>query len=114
MLSLPWVIPGSHTMEPFPSGDAVDRLKRQIPVEAGNYIVLDAMTYHAGGVNRTQQSRRAVNHVFTIPALRQQIHFPHILGERPQLTGIQRKILGYELREHRTYGEWFEDRQKRS
>lgn len=105
-----WVIPGSHTIEPFPSKEAVGRLGKQVPVRAGTFIVLDAMTYHAGGVNSTPRNRRAINHVFTIPAMRQQLHLPSLLGDQPHLAAAQRKMLGYELNEHRSYEEWFEAR----
>jgi hypothetical protein len=105
-----WVIPGSHTMEPFPSDAAVRALKRQVPVKAGTFIVLDAMTYHAGGINSTTRPRRAVNHVFTIPALRQQIHLASVLEGVDHLTSTQRKILGYDVNEYRSYDEWFDAR----
>ena len=97
-------------MERFPSNEAVSKLKGQVPVRAGTFIVLDAMTYHAGGVNTTPRNRRAINHVFTIPAMRQQLHLPSMLGGQPKLSSAQRKILGYELNEHRSYEEWFEAR----
>ncbi len=105
-----WVIPGSHTIEPFPSEDAVRALGRQVPCKAGNFIVLDAMTFHAGGVNLTGVNRRAINHVFTIPSLRQQLHLPSILGNLDNLSSYQRKLLGYELNEYRSFEEYFKAR----
>lgn len=105
-----WVIPGSHTIEPFPSEGAVRALGRQIPCKAGTFIVLDAMTFHAGGINHTDKIRRAVNHVFTIPSLRQQLHLPSILGKLDNLSLSQRKLLGYELCEYRSFEEYFEAR----
>lgn len=31
------------------------------------FIMIDCMTFHSGGVNRTARPRRGVNHVYTIP-----------------------------------------------
>jgi len=105
-----WVIPGSHTIEPFPSEDAVRALGRQVPCKAGTFIILDAMTFHAGGVNLTGGNRRAINHVFTIPSLRQQLHLPSILGDLDYLSSHQLRLLGYGLNEYRSFEEYFKAR----
>ena len=45
--------------------------------------MLDTMLYHSGGVNRTGTARRAVNHLYSIPLIRQQIDLP---GRRKSLV----------------------------
>ena len=100
------VIPASHTREPFPSDDTVRRLEKQVTVPRGTFIVLDCMIYHAGSTNFSANTRRAVNHVFTIPMLRQQIHFPSVIGYDRDLSDWQRKVLGFGLDEYRSVDEW--------
>lgn len=89
------VVPGTHKSEPFPSDDTVRTLAQQIEAPAGNFIVLDCMLYHSGAANRSAADRRAVNHVYTIPMIRQQIDIPAMLGEDQALAEDTRKLLGY-------------------
>ncbi|OXT02974.1 phytanoyl-CoA dioxygenase [Notoacmeibacter marinus] len=89
------VVPGTHKSEPFPSDDTVRALERQITASAGSFLVLDCMVYHSGAPNRSTADRRAVNHVYTIPMIRQQIDMPAILGHRDDLSDDARKLFGY-------------------
>jgi ectoine hydroxylase-related dioxygenase (phytanoyl-CoA dioxygenase family) len=89
------VVPGSHKQEAFPSDHTVRALSRQVEAPPGHFLVLDAMLYHSGGVNRTAAVRRAVNHVYTLPFIRQQIEIPGVLGPRPDLAPDVRRLLGY-------------------
>ena len=101
------VIPASHKMEIFPSEETVRRNERQIEVPRGTFIVLDCMVFHAGSTNKSTHDRRAVNHVFTIPMLRQQIHLPSIVGEDRNFSEWQRRTIGFGLNECRSVDEWF-------
>lgn len=90
------VIPGSHKHEPFPADPVVTRLEHIAAAPAGSFIVLDAMLFHRGGENRAEVPRRAVNHVFVLPFLRQQINLPHMLGGRFSDDPRLRRLLGYD------------------
>jgi ectoine hydroxylase-related dioxygenase (phytanoyl-CoA dioxygenase family) len=89
------VIPGSHKSEPFPSDETVRALERQISAPAASFLVLDCMVYHSGAINRSAANRRAVNHVYTIPMIRQQIDIPSVLGPGDDLSEDMRKLFGY-------------------
>ena len=52
----------------------------------------------------------AINHAFTIPMLRQQLHLPSILAGAREFTDQQRKVLGFGLDEYRSIEEWFASR----
>jgi len=106
-------IPASHHREAFPPDEVVRRNQVQIEVKRGTFIVLDCMVYHAGSTNYTGQDRRAINHVFTIPMLRQQFHLPTIFGEDARFSEDQRKILGCGLEEFKSLEDWFVDRSAR-
>ncbi|TCR69995.1 phytanoyl-CoA dioxygenase family protein [Bosea sp. BK604] len=90
------VVPGSHKQEAFPSDTIVKALEVQAVAPAGSFIVLDCMVYHAGGVNRTETPRRAVNHVYTIPMMKQQVDMPTVLGDDFTQDPYERKLLGYD------------------
>ena len=90
------VLLGSHKHEPFPADSVVPRLERIAAAPAGSFIVLDAMVFHSGGVNHTNQPRRGVNHVFVLPFMRQQINLPRMLGDRFADDPKLGRLLGYE------------------
>ncbi|MER8373500.1 hypothetical protein [Mesorhizobium sp. M1406] len=76
-------------------------------------MILDCMLYHAGSTNHTDRNRRGVNHVFTIPMLRQQLHLPSVLSDFAGLSADQKQILGFGLDEHRSVDSWFGARAKK-
>jgi ectoine hydroxylase-related dioxygenase (phytanoyl-CoA dioxygenase family) len=91
------VVPASHKEEAFPSDFMVETLQKTVTAEAGSFLVLDAMLFHCGGVNQTSTARRAVNHLYTIPLMRQQIDLPSMLGPDYVADKKIRRLLGYEV-----------------
>ncbi|WP_395450914.1 phytanoyl-CoA dioxygenase family protein [Aminobacter sp. UC22_36] len=92
-----FVVPASHKQEAFPSDLSLPGFQVQVAAPAGSFIVLDCMVYHVGGVNRTAKPRRAVNHVYTIPLIKQQISLPTALGEDFTQDRATRSLLGYDF-----------------
>jgi ectoine hydroxylase-related dioxygenase (phytanoyl-CoA dioxygenase family) len=109
-----WVLPGSHRDEAFPSDHFIASNAITVEADAGSFILLDCMTFHAGGVNSTDHPRRAVNHVYTIPLMRQQIDLPRLLGDDFVSDPETRRLLGYDVRTPSTMAEFFESRQRRT
>ncbi|QQN62769.1 phytanoyl-CoA dioxygenase family protein [Bradyrhizobium diazoefficiens] len=91
------VVPASHKEEAFPSDLTVEALQRTVTAKAGSFLLLDAMLFHRGGVNQTSNARRAVNHLYTIPLMRQQIDLPLFLGPDYTEDKQTRRLLGYEV-----------------
>jgi hypothetical protein len=108
------VLPASHRQEAFPSDDFVQSQATPVTAPAGSFIVLDCMTFHSGGINVTDRPRRAVNHIYSIPLLRQQIDLPGALGETFVTDGELRKLLGYGLRTPGTVAEYLAGRVRKS
>jgi len=104
------VLPASHRQEAFPSDRFVEAEAATITAPAGCFIVLDCMMFHSGGVNTTDRPRRAVNQVYSIPHIRQQIDLPAALGEQFTLDGDLRRLLGYEVRTPRSVAEYLASR----
>jgi ectoine hydroxylase-related dioxygenase (phytanoyl-CoA dioxygenase family) len=105
-----FVIPGSHKEEAFPSDHTVNALSLQVEAPAGHYLILDCMLFHSGGVNRTGNPRRAVNHVYTLPFIRQQIELPSLMGPSPNLPPETMRLLGYGIESVRSVGTYYESR----
>jgi len=100
------VLPASHKEENFPSDQFIQKHSVTAVAPSGSYILLDCMTYHSGSKNQTGQARRALNNVFTMPLLRQQIDLPSFLGPDWSTDAGIRKILGYEVQTPRSISEY--------
>ena len=107
------VLPASHRQEAFPSDHFVKTQALPIAAPAGSFIVLDCMLFHSGGVNTTAKPRRAINHVYTIPLIRQQINLPSALGDAFTDDSKLRRLLGYGVREPASVAEYLAGRPKK-
>jgi len=89
------VIPYSHKLEVLPSDSYIAANQVIISAPAGSAILFDPMLFHRAGANRSKVIRRAVNHLYTTPILKQQYDFPRALGDRPDLGDEYLRLLGY-------------------
>ncbi|UHL63247.1 phytanoyl-CoA dioxygenase family protein [Paralcaligenes sp. KSB-10] len=110
-----YVLPASHKQNAFPSDEYVAKNAIQVAAPAGSFIIIDGMTYHRGGKNTTQTPRRAVNHVYTIPYIKQQILIPSALREEAaSLDEAAKDLLGFRYESPRTIEEFITDRPLRA
>lgn len=107
-----FVLPASHKSEAFPSPSYVKRNAIQVEARAGSFILLDCMLFHSGGFNRSRAVRRAVNHVYTIPYLKQQINLPMNLGGK-KLSAEAMDIFGFNYMEPASIDDYFAQRRGR-
>jgi ectoine hydroxylase-related dioxygenase (phytanoyl-CoA dioxygenase family) len=92
------VLPGSHKVEAFPSEAFAASQGVQVEAPAGSVIVFDSMMYHRTGLNTSDRPRRAINHIYTVPFIKQQIDLPALLGGRYEDDPVLGRLLGYESR----------------
>ena len=107
------VVPASHKEEAFPSDNLVHASERVVTASAGSFIVLDCMTFHRGGRNESGQDRRAVNHVYTIGLMRQQVDLPAFLGDDFSHDPIVRRLLGFDYGAPRSPAEYYAQRRRK-
>lgn len=88
------LLPFSHRLAQVPSPVFLEANKVQIVAPAGSVIVFDSMVIHRAGANVSNAIRRGVNHVFTVPLLKQQIDLPRAMEEPPQDPRL-RQLFGY-------------------
>jgi ectoine hydroxylase-related dioxygenase (phytanoyl-CoA dioxygenase family) len=89
------LLPFSHRLDHLPSEEYLGRHAVAVEADAGTVVLFDAMTYHRAGANRATYIRRAINHVYTIPLIKQQISLPAALGLAPPVEESLRAVLGY-------------------
>jgi hypothetical protein len=91
------VVPASHKVEAFPSDSLVRSSEATLSAPAGSFLLLDCMAFHCGGRNTSGRDRRAINHVFTIGLMRQQLNIPAVLGPDYSSDPSVRRLLGYDF-----------------
>jgi ectoine hydroxylase-related dioxygenase (phytanoyl-CoA dioxygenase family) len=104
-----FVLPASHKSKSFPSTDYIRRNAFQVEAKAGQYILLDCMLFHSGGVNGTDQERRAINNVYSVPYLKQQIKLPGNIS-RHGLSLDVIDLLGYNYQEPKSIKQYLDTR----
>lgn len=107
------VLPASHKLEKFPSQDYVLKHEQAVSARAGSAIVFDSMLFHRGGVNTSAHPRRGLNHLYTLPFIKQQIDLPRMLGGRYLDDEFLSKFLGYESAPAESVVEWRKKRLER-
>ena len=90
-----YVLPATHKTEAFPSETFVRRHQTVVEAPPGAIILFDSMLYHRTGANISKQVRRGLNHIITLPFLKQQYSFPTMYGSRSELSPEARQFLGF-------------------
>jgi ectoine hydroxylase-related dioxygenase (phytanoyl-CoA dioxygenase family) len=101
-----YLLPASHKSEVFPSVDYVRRHQTVMSAAAGAILLFDAMIYHRSGLNRSSKVRRAVNHIYTLPLIKQQISLPLMLRGRFGDDPFLRRLLGYDSETGESVHHW--------
>ncbi|HJP94999.1 MAG TPA: phytanoyl-CoA dioxygenase family protein [Pyrinomonadaceae bacterium] len=106
------LLPGTHKLEKFPSQVYVQQHELAVNAKAGSAIVFDSMLFHRGGVNTSPNPRRGLNHLYSLPFIKQQIDMPRTLNGKYAEDDFLRKFLGYESQPADSVIEWRSKRLK--
>lgn len=87
---------GTHLFENFPSDDFVRKWQVQIEAPAGSLILFDSLLYHRSAPNQTDRERLAINNLYTLPILAQQIDLASMLKGAHSDTAEDRELFGYQ------------------
>jgi len=89
------VVPYTHNTEILPSNRYIAKHQAIANAKAGSVIVFDSMLFHKAGYNSSNIVRRAVNHQYQIPLLKQFYDFPKALNGRFSDDKFLKQLLGY-------------------
>jgi ectoine hydroxylase-related dioxygenase (phytanoyl-CoA dioxygenase family) len=70
-----WVVPGTHRSAEVPSMRYLDAHAVQVEAAAGSILFFDSLLIHKAGGNRSASLRRAINHQYTRPFIKQQLDY---------------------------------------
>jgi ectoine hydroxylase-related dioxygenase (phytanoyl-CoA dioxygenase family) len=101
-----YVLPASHKIETFPSQDYVLKHQQCICAKAGSVLIFDSMLYHRAGRNHSNSTRRGLNHLYTLPFLKQQISIPEVLQGKFRDDAFLAKFLGYSSEPGKNVKQW--------
>lgn len=89
------VVPFTHRTEVLPSDKYISKHAVTANAKAGSVIVFDSMLFHKAGYNSSNIIRRAVNHQYQIPLLKQFYDFPKALNGKFADDKFLSQLLGY-------------------
>lgn len=89
------VVPYTHNTEILPSDRYIEKHAVTAVAKAGSVIVFDSMLFHKAGYNSSNIIRRAVNHQYQTPLLKQFYDFPKALNGKFSDNKFLAQLLGY-------------------
>ena len=109
-----FVLPFSHREDKLPGLSYVEKHGLQMKAPAGSVIIFNSMLYHRAGYNRSENTRRGINHVYTVPILKQQIDLPSALEGKHADDPFLHKLLGYGSQVKGSVSDFRQSRQERN
>jgi ectoine hydroxylase-related dioxygenase (phytanoyl-CoA dioxygenase family) len=108
-----FVLPHSQRVESIPSVKYIEKHSIQITAKAGSVILFDSMLFHRAGYNSSCFTRRAINNVYVVPILKQQINLSSALNGKYSDDEFLSKFLGYQSNSPASDVEWRNNRLKK-
>ena len=91
-----YVLPYTQKFEKCPSVEYIQQHEMVINANAGSVIIFDSMMFHRAGLNSSENVRRAINNMYTVPFIKQQISFPAALKGKYKEDPFYNRFLGYD------------------
>lgn len=107
------VVPHSHRVEEIPSNEYIQKHAKQVIAKAGSVLIFDSMLFHRAGYNSANYIRRAINNVYTVPIIKQQINLQTALHGKYAEDPFLAKFLGYQSNTANSDIEWRQERLNR-
>ena len=89
-----WFVPQTHQNAVMPSESYLEEHAVQIEAPRGSVVIFDSMLVHRAGTNRSNAPRRAVNHQYTRPFVKQQMDLAHMMRGRVDPESRLAQVLG--------------------
>jgi ectoine hydroxylase-related dioxygenase (phytanoyl-CoA dioxygenase family) len=104
-----WLLPSSHLYQEQPTDQYFQENAIQLVAPAGSITLFDSAVWHAAGVNRTNEERRALTLTFTRPFFKPQFDYSRAMGEQnaAELDDATRELIGFMSRVPQSLDEWY-------
>jgi ectoine hydroxylase-related dioxygenase (phytanoyl-CoA dioxygenase family) len=104
------LVPFTHRMDSIPSEEYINNHKVMLHCPAGSVVIFDSMLLHKAGYNSSSIIRRGVNHIFSVPIMKQQYDFPAMLKGKYSDDPRLNRLLGYDSQVPASVVEWRKNR----
>lgn len=104
-----FVIPSSHAISAFPDDNFVNKHEKQMLAKAGQYVIINSMTFHRAANNKADHVRAGMAHVIGEPFFAQQINIPKMFeknGFRKPSDDVLSGFLGFKWGTTDSVTEW--------
>jgi len=104
------ILSGSHVAEPMPSAETFAGAAEQIVGKAGDIVLFDSLTVHAGAPNLSDAPRRALTLCLGRPFMKPQMDWPRYLPERFKagMSDEVRQLMGFNARVAASLDEYYQ------
>jgi ectoine hydroxylase-related dioxygenase (phytanoyl-CoA dioxygenase family) len=89
------ILPYSHLFANFPSINFAEENSVYIEADPGDVVIFNSWLFHRASSNLSNITRYGINHVFTLPIIKQQIDLPRFLNGKFSDKEELRTLLGY-------------------
>jgi ectoine hydroxylase-related dioxygenase (phytanoyl-CoA dioxygenase family) len=110
-----YMLSGSHRAAEKPSEEDFYAGAERAVGPVGSVLIFNSNVWHAGGDNKTDQTRRSVTPMYSRPFIKPQFDYPRVLGydAGPSLTPYTRQVVGYNARVPANLDEWYQPPERR-
>jgi Phytanoyl-CoA dioxygenase (PhyH) len=108
------ILSGSHRIEAMPRTDVFESRAEQMEGRAGDVMLFNSLTVHAGAPNRSDQRRRALTLVLGRPFMKPQIDWPRYLPAdyQARMSPKVRQLLGFNARVAASLDEYYQPEER--
>lgn len=110
-----FVVPNSHSISAFPDDSFVNKHEKQMCIKAGQYAIINSMTFHRAADNKSDHVRTGMAHVIAEPFFAQQINIPKMFEKNGYKKPIDERLanfLGYKWGTADSATDWRKTRMK--
>ena len=108
-----YILPSTHIIEKCPSKEYAEKHEVCVSAKAGSVILFNSMMYHRSGKNSSSAVRRAINNMYVLPFIKQQISIPDMLNGLYSDNTFYRRFLGYDSKSNNSVLEFRKQRLNR-
>lgn len=110
-----YLLAGSHKKEEKPTDQEFYEKSDRALGARGDILFFNSNLWHAAGINKTSQERRAITITFTKPFMKQQLDYPRAVGydKLESMSAHLQQIIGYFSRTPSTLDEWYQKPENR-
>jgi len=104
-----WMMAGSSDRPDRPSNEEFYESAHQVTAPKGSMVLMDGRTWHAAGMNQTDEPRRLLTLAFSRPFVKPQLDYCRALGTEAvaEMSENLKQVLGYYSRVPASLEEWY-------